>query len=160
MNNLILLSHAAATLAMVGVVWFVQVVHYPLFTRVGRGEFRRYEIDHQRLTTFVVGPLMLIELATGLLLAFRLGGGPLQIAAWGGLALLAAIWTMTYLLQIPQHAALIIDYNPATIRNLVRGNWARTIAWTARGLVVLWIVSQVIVMPEADLGSKLAFNPL
>ena len=144
---------------MVGVVWFVQVVHYPLFTRVGRGEFRRYEIDHQRLTTFVVGPLMLIELSTGLLLAFSLGGGPLQIAAWGGLALLAAIWTMTYLLQIPQHAALIIDYDPATIRNLVRGNWARTIAWTVRGVVVLWMVSQVISVPDPDIGPKLALNP-
>jgi hypothetical protein len=27
----LLLAHAAATLFMVGVIWFVQLVHYPLF---------------------------------------------------------------------------------------------------------------------------------
>ncbi|MFY0528690.1 hypothetical protein ACN28I_37835 [Archangium gephyra] len=31
---LVLLAHAAATLFMVGLIWFVQVVHYPLFSRV------------------------------------------------------------------------------------------------------------------------------
>ena len=32
---LLLLLHAAATLFMTGLIWFVQVVHYPLFARVG-----------------------------------------------------------------------------------------------------------------------------
>ena len=32
---LILLIHTAATWYLVGLVWFVQVVHYPLFSRVG-----------------------------------------------------------------------------------------------------------------------------
>lgn len=32
----LLLVHAAVTLYMTGVIWFVQVVHYPLFSCVGR----------------------------------------------------------------------------------------------------------------------------
>jgi hypothetical protein len=36
---LLLLANAAATLFMVGVIRFVQVVHYPLFARVGRPGF-------------------------------------------------------------------------------------------------------------------------
>jgi hypothetical protein len=33
-----MLLHLAATLYMVGVIWFVQVVHYPLFSKVGGPE--------------------------------------------------------------------------------------------------------------------------
>ncbi len=33
--ELLLLGHVGATLFMVGLIWFVQVVHYPLFGHVG-----------------------------------------------------------------------------------------------------------------------------
>src|SRR4028119_2428265 len=75
---------------MVGVIWFVQVVHYPLFSRVGPEKFSLYSEAHSRLTTYVVGPPMLVEAATALLLVFRRPeGGPLA-AALIGLALVAA----------------------------------------------------------------------
>jgi hypothetical protein len=66
----ILLAHLAATLFMVGVIWFVQVVHYPLFSRVGPEKFSLYSEAHSRLTTYVVGPPMLAEASTALLLVF------------------------------------------------------------------------------------------
>ena len=31
---------AGTTLALCGLIWFVQIVHYPLFALVGREEFR------------------------------------------------------------------------------------------------------------------------
>ena len=33
--DVLLLVHAASTLFMAGVIWFVQVVHYPLMASVG-----------------------------------------------------------------------------------------------------------------------------
>lgn len=57
----VLLAHVAATLFMVGVIWFVQVVHYPLFPRVGPEKFSLYLEAHSRLTTYVVGSPMLVE---------------------------------------------------------------------------------------------------
>jgi hypothetical protein len=57
----VLLANLAATLFMVGVIWFVQVVHYPLFSRVGSEKFSLYPKAHSRLTTYVVGPPMLVE---------------------------------------------------------------------------------------------------
>jgi hypothetical protein len=57
----VLLAHLAATLFMVGVIWFVQVVHYPLFSRAGSEKFAIYSEAHSRLTTYVVGPPMLVE---------------------------------------------------------------------------------------------------
>ena len=34
---LLLLLHAGATFFMCGLIWFVQIVHYPLFAQVGSG---------------------------------------------------------------------------------------------------------------------------
>ena len=56
--------HAFATVAMTGLIWFVQVVHYPLFARVGEEGFHAYEAAHARATSRVVAPLMLGEVGT------------------------------------------------------------------------------------------------
>lgn len=45
----LLLVHAAATWAMVGLVWFVQVVHYPLFAQVGGMSLRLLIFSERRL---------------------------------------------------------------------------------------------------------------
>ena len=37
--ELILLTQVFATLFMVGLIWFVQIVHYPLYAKVGREQF-------------------------------------------------------------------------------------------------------------------------
>ena len=61
-----LLLNVAATLMMTGVIWFVQVVHYPLMEQVGASGFVTYEKLHTRWTTYVVAPPMLVEAATAL----------------------------------------------------------------------------------------------
>ena len=60
----LLLCHAAATLFMVGLIWFVQRVHYPLLSGVGSREFATYEQAHVGRTFPVVGPPMVLEAAT------------------------------------------------------------------------------------------------
>ena len=64
----ILLVHAAATLFMTGLIWFVQVVHYPLLANVGADGFAAYAQRHSSLTTWVAGPAMLIELGAAMAL--------------------------------------------------------------------------------------------
>jgi hypothetical protein len=59
-----LTAHLMSTLIMVGLIWFVQVVHYPLMADVGPREFRRYAPLHQSRTTFVVAGPMLTEAGT------------------------------------------------------------------------------------------------
>ncbi len=64
-GQILLLSHTAATFYMLGVIWFVQLVHYPLFAAVGKDFFTEYEKRHQSWTTYVVAPGMLVEGLTG-----------------------------------------------------------------------------------------------
>ena len=139
----LLLVHAAATLFMVGVIWFVQVVHYPLFARVGRPDYSAYSIRHTRLTGLVVGPPMLLEAATAIALVVWTPPGISGSLVWTGLLLVAGIWLSTALLQAPRHTVLGRGFDPAAHRFLVTSNWLRTALWSLRGLVVLCILYRV-----------------
>ena len=41
---LLLAGHLTATASMAGIIWFVQVVHYPLFPLVGGDRFVAYDL--------------------------------------------------------------------------------------------------------------------
>ena len=137
----ILLVHFAVTAFMTGVIWFVQVVHYPLFNRVHGEGFSAYTAAHGRLTTWVVTVPMLVELLTGALLFWRRPAGIGLLSTTVGFALIFIIWLSTFLLQVPQHTALGVGFDDAAHRTLVLTNWLRTAAWTLRSLVVLFMVS-------------------
>lgn len=132
------LLNVGSTLFMVGLIWFVQIVHYPLFQQVGVEQFSTYEQEHQRLTTFVVMPVMLCEIATAiLLLRFRPEALPLGFV-WLGISLVAVVWGLTFFVQVPQHTLLSEGYCESVARQLVVGNWSRTWVWTLRGALVIW----------------------
>jgi len=141
MNPPLLLLHCAATLAMVGLIWFVQVVHYPLFSSVGQSPFPEYERLHQKRTTLVVAPLMLIEALTATLILTTDLSPSARDLAWIGWVLLLLIWLSTAFLQVPLHRRLAEGYDPLAVRRLVRTNWSRTIAWTLRGFIAVLLLA-------------------
>lgn len=129
----LLIANAASAWFLTGLIWVIQVVHYPLFSAVGRAEFAAYEASHTRLITIVVGPVMLLELATSvLLLVMR----PASVPAWAaatGVALVAIVWISTIALQVPAHGRLAQGFVEDAHALLVHSNWIRTAAWTLHG---------------------------
>lgn len=138
---MLLLVNLAATLFMTGLIWFVQVVHYPLFASVGRDAFRAYHAAHAGRTTAIVLPVMAVELCTAVLLAIARPPGVPAAAAWGALALVLLVWASTGLLQVPRHQQLGRGFDAAAIHSLGAGNWVRTVAWSARAAMVLWMAA-------------------
>ena len=138
--RLIFLAHLSATLYMTGLIWFVQIVHYPLLAAVGQKEFSAYEQQHLSLTGWVVIPPMFVEIATaGLMLWFR----PVGVTSWQagvGIGLLMMVWLSTAFLQVPCHETLVNGFRADVHQRLVTTNWIRTVAWTLRGLLILWMV--------------------
>lgn len=134
----IFLLHAASTLAMTGLIWFVQLVHYPLFPYAESGGFRNFAADHQRRTSWVVVPLMLTEAGTATLL---LVSSSALLAVWLGWVLLVSIWLSTALIQVPLHRRLASGFDSGTARRLVVTNWWRTIAWTLRAGIALQLLA-------------------
>ena len=141
--RIVFLTHLFSTLFMVGVIWFAQVVHYPLLGRVGEEAFVGYEKENTRLTGWVVIPAMAVELITAVLLLWRQPEGLLPFCAWLNAVLLAVIWVSTFTLQGPYHHRLMKKFDPAVWRSLVRTNWTRTAAWTARGILLFLALGEV-----------------
>jgi len=136
------LLHAAATLFMTGLIWFVQIVHYPLFSAVGVQGFSAYADEHVRLTSAVVTGPMLVETMTGLLLyRHRPVGVPKALLGWGVVSLLL-IWTSTWLLQVPQHRILSLAFDAVAHSLLMTTNWLRTGTWSLRSLLALAIIGR------------------
>jgi hypothetical protein len=129
----LLAIHAGCALFMAGLIWFVQVVHYPLFDQVGKAEFTAYEQQHVRRTGWVVIGPMLLEAGLATVLAWSPGGWQ----AWCGLALLAIVWLSTFLSQVPNHGILEQRFDQNAHRRLVFGNWLRTAGWTLRGVLAM-----------------------
>lgn len=131
-----LIVHAAATWFMVGLIWTIQSVHYPLFVRVDAADLAGYENEH----TTRMGRLLAIpaglEVLTGAVLVWtRPDGVGLWLVLVAG-ALLVATWTTTVLVQVPLHRRLSDQPDTSLVVKLVRGNWIRTGLWTARGVLV------------------------
>lgn len=124
---------------MFGLIWFVQVVHYPLFELV---DDRQFASSHATRTTYVVAPLMLAEIGSSAAL-LRAAWRPAFITsteAWLGAALVVVIWLSTAFLQVPMHDRLQAQHAIADARRLVATNWVRTVAWSVRAaLVMLWV---------------------
>ena len=137
----LLLLHLLATLTMFGAILIVQVVHYPLFSGVGVERWAAYEAAHQTRITWVVGPAMLLELGTAVALVWmRPTGLPLWML-WSGLVLVGVIWASTAFVQVPLHNTLMVGFDGDAHARLVGTNWIRTVAWTLRTVLVLWMTA-------------------
>jgi hypothetical protein len=136
MNAILFTLHFAATWSMVGICWLVQRVQYPLMAEVGRGAFPGYEAAHVARIGPVVAPLMLAELVTGVAL-WLAGDAAFRKPAFSvSMLLLGIVWLSTFLVQVPLHDALGAGFDGQAHAALVRTNWVRTLAWSARGLLL------------------------
>ena len=135
----IFLANIVATSYMTGLIWFVQVVHYPLFGSVGTTQFVEYDQRHTALTTWVVAPPMLIEGATAILLLWIRPSGIPSWQAWVGVALVAVLWMSTAFIQVPCHETLSQGFEAVVHQRLVLTNWLRTVAWSVRALLAAWM---------------------
>ena len=137
----ILLVQLASSSYLVGVIWLIQRVHYPMLAELDPTCCAQSCRRHAIQITPVVGIPMLLEAAAAAALVwpglFVLSTGSLRLA-WLGLALVAALWASTFFVQVPLHDRLgrqsgAVD--AACVRRLVATNWVRTVLWSARLLV-------------------------
>lgn len=128
-----------SSLYMLGIIWFVQLVHYPLFQKIRPADFLIYHQTHIRMTGFVIAPVMLLELFSSAYLYLRpdiIGG---RLFALINLATVALLWISTFAVQVPLHSKLSLEHSDKTIQKLTLTNWFRTILWTLRAVLLFYI---------------------
>ena len=147
MARLALLAQLGSTLPLVGLIWFVQIVAYPLFfeaSSLSPRAFSSYHLAHSTRITFLVLPLMLTELvAAGAWLFWRPTGVSLAFCCVG-LALVVVAWGTTGLLSVPRHEILARGFEAGAHRSLVATNWIRTACWSVRGGMLLWLLARAL----------------
>jgi hypothetical protein len=133
-NNLELTSHLAVSWALFGLIWTVQLSHYPGFHFIANDQWQAFHNHHRSSITIIVMPLMLLELGLACWLVFRYGW------TWTiPLVMVLAIWASTFFISVPLHGKLGAGKDTAIISQLVSTNWIRTILWTAKALWASWI---------------------
>ena len=129
-------SALSSTLMMTGIIWFVQLVHYPLFKEIPENYFVNYEQKHTAKTGYLVAPLMLLELISGFCVWYK---ASYWTDHWAMLMLLI-VWLSTFFIQVPLHRKLSQQYDLESINRLIQSNWIRTICWTTRSSLMLYSI--------------------
>lgn len=137
MADVVLLLNVVSTFTMVGVIWFVQVVHYPLLSVVPVESASTVAVDHQRRTGWVVMAPMTVEGFTTLGLLKWVPDGVAWWVPWLNGVFLAVALGCTVFLSVPRHARMAAQPDASVGRELVLTNWPRTVAWSARGIVLV-----------------------
>ena len=126
-----LVANLVGTALMVGFIWTIQLLSYPMMKAVPADGFVAYELMHRNRVTTVLALLAPIEIvATAGVVVFVD-----DVPAWlsvGAATLLFLIWLATLLFFAPLHMRLSAAFDPRVHRRLVRTNWIRTAAWTTR----------------------------
>lgn len=134
--NVLIFVHLSFCLLMTGVIWIVQIVHYPTFRFIDNQKFTLFSAFHAKYISFIVMPLMLIEILTATILALQYPENKIII----NLTLLIITWLFTFFISVPLHTKLQKERSPNSIEKLIISNWPRTILWTFRSLF-LWIIA-------------------
>jgi hypothetical protein len=126
---------------MAGLIWTIQVVHYPLFDRVDPGKWQEFHTSHSARVSLVVGPFMAVEGLAALWLLVRRPSGVSPALTWGGAILVAVVLGTTVLLSVPFHDRLSKRFDLGAHHGLVATNWIRTVGWTLRGVVACAMIA-------------------
>lgn len=126
-----------AAAGMLGVIWTMQLVHYPLMAMVPAEAFVAYERAHTRRISWVVGPLMAVEGAAALVFLVRVPDGVPGLLPWAGAAAVGVALVTTAFVSAPLHGRLSSGLDQEMVARLVSTNWIRTAAWTAHAGIAL-----------------------
>ena len=124
-----------STSVMVGVIWVIQLLHYPSFHFINDKKYIEFQNFHMQRISLIVIPTMLTELASALLLAYFFRSSLTIIL----LALLLGVWAITLIFFTNMHQKLTNGYNQSIVYRLVQINWSRTILWSLRLIILLSI---------------------
>ena len=136
--QLILAANLISSFLLCGLIWTVQLVHYPMFHMLEKEKYGEHILFHGFRISLIVVPLMVIELVSSFSLAFFSSTD--TILHMIGFLIVILIWLVTFFVQLPLHSKLTLGYNPETVNKLVSTNIIRTILWTMKAALGVYFL--------------------
>lgn len=133
----VVVAHLVSTVFLTGLIWTIQIVHYPLFALVGPDRFPAYEAAHSARITAVIALPWAVQGVTTLVLLLAPPAGLPRPLVWAAAVLAAVPVAVTVLASVPAHSVLGDGFEAAAHARLVTTNWLRTAAWTVHSGVAI-----------------------
>ena len=114
---------------ILGILWFIQLIHYPLFFKI-KEDFEAYEKEHIKRMTYLIIPLIIPDVFLNVLLTLLLVHHPYSLLLAFSLGFNLMTWLSTLFFQIDQHKQLSCCFSLKTLKALVKTSWIRTVLWT------------------------------
>ena len=138
---LLAVSHLVFAAAMAATIWFVQLVHYPLYRAVPAAVFTAYHTRHLRRARLTLGLPVLAEAILAATLAYTLVDSDAHVLAWISFGLLASGLLVTATAIESTYRRLTDRFEESRLRSLLRWNLLRAVIWSIRvvfsGAIVL-----------------------
>ena len=132
-----LMIHIISTSIMVGVIWVIQLVHYPSFKYVNESDYINFQKYHMSNISYIVFPVMFTELITALIILFF---GEKSLFFVLSLICLFLIWVFTGVLFTKYHSILKEGKDLMIIEKMIKANWIRALLWTMRLIMILFVI--------------------
>ena len=139
----LIVVHAAASMFMVGLIWTIHYVHYPLFAYVGESTYASFQTAHvERIGRLLFVPWLTegITLLGILALAFLGGRKTLRVPAVLNGAAMAVVLVISGFWSAPAHGKLAKGFDQSVHQQLMTANLIRSLAWSVCGVCAIWIV--------------------
>ena len=127
--------HFLSTSLMVGIIWVIQLLHYPTFHFIKKSDYVEFQHFHMQRISFIVVPAMILELLSAFMLVYYIRSSLLTVC----LIILLVIWLITFVFFTKLHQSLLGGYDKIIVDKLVQINWARTILWSLRLIILIYI---------------------
>ena len=136
-----LFIHVFVSLVLLGLIWTVQLVHYPSFHFVEESHFVSFEAHHTFSISLIVLPLMIVELVSAFIILFEQNNTLLVL----NFTAVILIWLATFTLSVPCHKILSKGKSTEAIDRLVKTNWIRTILWSLKtGFIITYALKHIV----------------
>ena len=140
----VVIAHLAATWFMVGLIWTIHTVHYPLFAQVGDATYVDFQAEHvERIGRLLLLPWSVegITAAIILVIAINRRDRELLVPAIVGALAMGVVLIISGFWSAPAHSQLADGFDADVHRRLMMADLVRTLAWTIRGAAAIWITS-------------------
>ena len=152
----LLITHMASTLFMVGMIWTIHYVHYPLFAHVGESTYVAFQSEHvNRIGKLLLLPWLTegVTLLAVLIIAFLGQRRDLRLPAFlNGLGMAIAL-VISGVWSAPAHGKLADGFDAAIHDRLMTANLVRSFAWTLCGVCAVWLLARVWNTDQPDVES-------
>ena len=139
MSSILIINIFSAFFAT-GLIWTIQLVHYPSMRFVSRDKFELFHSFHQLRISIIAMPLMAIELITTIILFMHNINNESSLIFKINLIIVTLIWFSTFFIQVPLHQKLSKGKKTSLIDKLVLTNWFRTVLWTLRSILIIFFL--------------------